>query len=64
MKEYIYWRDDCPSRCLLQEGMMYRSMKIGKFIKECEDKGYKMMGIKFDESNNCEFIFIPPEEEV
>jgi hypothetical protein len=63
MKEYIYWRDDAPEEAPIQGGMFFRSMKMGKFIKECEDKGYKMMGIKFDESNNCEFIFIPPKEE-
>ena len=61
-KEYIYWRDDAPKDTKIQGGMYYRSMNIGKFIIDCEDKGYKMVGIKFDNSNNCEFIFIPPIE--
>ena len=60
MKKYIYWRDDAPKNVPLNGGMFYRCMGIGKFIKETEKKGYMLVGIKFDESNNCEFIFIPP----
>lgn len=56
--EYIYWRDDAPKDIPIQDGMYYRSMTVGKFIKDCEDKGYKMVGVKFDETNNCEFMFI------
>jgi len=59
-KEYIYLRNDAPKDVEIQGGMYYRSMGIGKFIKDCEDKGYTIVGVKFDESNNCEFIFIPP----
>ena len=62
MKEYIYWRDDAPKETTIQCGMYYRTMGTGKFIKDCEDKGYKMVGVKFDESNSCEFIFIPPKD--
>lgn len=62
MKEYIYWRDDMPTDIKVQGGMYYRSMGVGKFIVACENKGYKMVGVKFDESNNCEFLFIKPAE--
>lgn len=41
-----------------QTGMYYRSMKLGQFIKETEAKGYQIIGIKVDESNNCEFYFV------
>lgn len=61
MEEYTYWREEALKDGETQDGIYYRSMGIGKFIKECEDKGYKMLGIKFDDSNTCEFFFIPPK---
>lgn len=45
-----------------QMGMYYRSMKLGQFIKETEAKGYQIIGIKVDESNNCEFYFVNHNE--
>jgi hypothetical protein len=57
----IFWDDDIPKNIDLHGGMFYRSMKMGEFIKNCEEKGYKICGIRLDETNNCEFIFIPPE---
>lgn len=62
MEDYTFWKEEAQEESDIQDGMYYRAMGIGKFIKECEDKGYKMLGIKFDESNNCEFFFISPED--
>lgn len=58
---YIFWRDNCDGE--FRGGMFFRSMGIGKFIKDCENKGYVMAGVKFDQSNNCEFIFKKPESD-
>ena len=61
--EKIFWDDNAPKNLDLQGGMFYRSMKLGTVIKECEEKGYKIWGVRLDESNNCEFIFTAPEKE-
>jgi len=37
---------------------------LGTFIKDCEEKGYKILGIRVDEENNGELLFMPPEEQV
>jgi len=52
---------DCPVGTNLDRGMFYRSMGMGRFIKDVEGKGFKIFGIVFDEENNCEFIFMKPE---
>lgn len=45
-------------------GIFYRSMKLGKFIKDCKDKGFDIVGIKLDESNKCELICSNDPDEV
>jgi hypothetical protein len=56
----VFWDDSFEGEA--QGGMFFKSMKLGKFIKETEEKGFVIAGIKFDESNKCELIFKKPEE--
>jgi hypothetical protein len=37
-------------------GIYYRSMGLGKFIMECKEKGFDIVGIRINESNNCELL--------
>lgn len=39
-------------------GLFYRTMKLGRFIKDCEEKGYFIVGLRVNESNNGELLFI------
>jgi hypothetical protein len=57
----IFWDPKFEGDC--RGGLYFRSMKLGQFIKETEEKGFKIVGIKFDESNNCDIIFVPLDEE-
>lgn len=59
----MFWTEDAPTDIPLKGGMFYRSMGMGKFIKEAEEKGYRIYGVRFDDSNNCEFIFEEPTDE-
>jgi hypothetical protein len=58
----IFWDDAFEGSA--KGGMHFRSMKLGKFIKDTEDKGYIIAGIKFDESNNCELLFAEQSDEL
>jgi len=58
---YVFWRDGFEGEA--RGGMFYRSMGIGRFIADCESKGYTMAAVRFDQSNNCEFIFVKSEGE-
>jgi hypothetical protein len=60
--EKIFWDDAAPIGKDIRGGMFYRTMGLGRFIKECEDKGYTILGIRLTEENNGELMFIPPEE--
>lgn len=55
---YLFWREGFEGSC--RGGIFMRSMGVGRFVKECEDKGYVMAGVRFDQSNNCEFLFKKP----
>jgi len=57
--KHVFFKEDAPQE--MQRGMFYRSMKLGKFISECEEKGYKIHGIVFDDENNCELLFTAPK---
>ena len=59
--EKVFYTEDCPIGTDLRGGMFYRTMKLGQFIKETEEKGYRIVGLRVDEGNNGELIFIPPE---
>lgn len=60
MSQHVFFKEDAPIE--IQRGMFYRSMSVGKFISDCESKGYKIYGVIFDDTNNCEFLFEPPKE--
>lgn len=60
--EKIFWTGDCPQGVPLTGGLFYRTMKMGQFIKECEEKGYHIVGLRVDESNNGEFIFVEEDK--
>ena len=46
-------------------GIYFRSMGIGKFIQETREKGFNVVGIRFDpKSNNCELLCSNNPEEV
>lgn len=55
--ERYFFIEDYPDE-EVQRGMFYRTMKLGTFIKDCEEKGYHIVGIRLDESNNGELLFI------
>jgi hypothetical protein len=57
MSEKFFYTDDCPIDQPIQGGMFYRTMGLGKFIQECESKGYKILGIRLDETNNGELLW-------
>jgi len=57
-EKHVFFKDNAPDE--LQRGMFYRSMGIGRFITDCEVKGYKIHGVIFDDDNNCEFLFESP----
>lgn len=54
--EKVFFTDDCPRA--FQGGMFYRTMGLGKFIKECEEKGYQIVGMRLTESNDGELMFV------
>jgi hypothetical protein len=56
--ERFFYTDDCPIGEPLQRGMFYRTMKLGTFVKDCEEKGFHIVGLRVDESNNGEFLFV------
>lgn len=54
--EKVFFTDDCPKA--FRDGMFYRTMGLGKFIKDCESKGYQIVGIRLTEENNGELLFV------
>lgn len=60
--ERIFWAPDCPHGQALSSGLFFRTMGLGRFIEECEQKGCHIVGIRVDGSNNGELICVPSEE--
>jgi hypothetical protein len=56
--KHVFFKENTPQE--MRRGMFYRSMKLGKFISDCEEKGYKIHGIVFDDDNICELLFTDP----
>jgi hypothetical protein len=54
--EKIFFTADCPRA--FRGGMYYRTMGLGKFIKDAESKGYEIVGLRVTESNDGELLFI------
>ncbi len=52
--EGIFWLDGFEGEC--KGGLMFRAFDLNKFINKVQDGGDKVIGIKFDGSNNVEFI--------
>ncbi len=42
-------------------GIFYRAFDLIKFIEKVEEQKGKVVCIKFDDSNNCEFLYQPKE---
>jgi len=56
MTKKIFWLDGWEGKA--KGGIFYRAFELNKFIKLCEKKEGKIVGIKFDdESNNMELIY-------
>jgi len=53
--KHVFFKDNSPFS--LRRGIFYRSMGLGKFITDCESKGFKIYGVVFDDENNCELLF-------
>ncbi len=60
--ERLFYTEDCPVGKPIQGGLFLRTMSLGRFIKECEEKGYQIVGIRVDESNEGELLFIDKNE--
>lgn len=58
----IFWTDDCPEYAYIKGGLFFRTMGLGKFIDRVEQDGYKVVGIKVDDSNECELLTIKKED--
>jgi hypothetical protein len=54
---YFFYSEDCPVGVPVNGGIFYRTMGLGRFIKDCEEKGYHIVGIRLDEENNGELLF-------
>lgn len=54
---FLFVRDDYKAGEKLQSGLFLRSMSIGRAVKDYEEKGCRVVAIRFDQSNNCECIF-------
>ncbi len=59
MKERIYWLDNENGK--FQGGFFVRC-NLHKSIKQFEEKGYRVIGIKVTDSWNLEFICEKPKE--
>lgn len=60
--EKVFFTDDCPLDAPIQSGIFYRTMKLGQFIQECENKGYHIVGLRVTEENNGELFFVKDGE--
>ena len=50
----IFWKDGWEGEA--KGGIYFRAFDLNKFINNLEIKGESVVGIKFDDSNNIEFI--------
>ncbi len=58
MEERIYWQDNKNGKF---KGGFFIRCDLHEKIKHFEEKGYKVIGIKVDDSWNLEFICETPE---
>jgi hypothetical protein len=50
--------DDCPKGKLLHGGFFFRATGLGNKLEQVEKEGKKIVGIRIDNSNEIEFLFI------
>jgi hypothetical protein len=50
--------DDCPKGKLLHGGFFFRAFGLGNKLEQVEKGGKKIVGIRIDNSNEIEFLFI------
>ena len=52
--EGIFWKDNFHGEG--KGGLIYRAFDLNKFVTKIEELGDEIVGIRFDDSNNIEFI--------
>ena len=52
--EGIFWKDGFEGEC--RGGLYFRAFDMMKFVNRVQSEGQEIVAIKFDDSNNLEFI--------
>ena len=52
--EGIFWKDGFEGEC--RGGLYFRAFDMMKFVNRIQSEGQEIVAIKFDDSNNLEFI--------
>jgi hypothetical protein len=59
--EGIFWKDGFEGEC--RGGLYFRAFDMMKFVNRIQSEGQEIVAIKFDDSNNLEFIVGKMKEE-
>ena len=59
--EGIFWKDGFEGEC--RGGLYFRAFDMMKFVDRIQSEGQEIVAIKFDDSNNLEFIVGKMKEE-
>ena len=59
--EGIFWKDGFEGEC--RGGLYFRAFDMMKFVNRVQSEGQEIVAIKFDDSNNLEFIVGKMKEE-
>jgi hypothetical protein len=59
--EGIFWKDGFEGEC--NGGLYFRAFDMMKFVNRVQSEGQEIVAIKFDDSNNLEFIVGKMKEE-
>jgi hypothetical protein len=59
--EGIFWKEGFEGEC--RGGLYFRAFDMMKFVNRVQSEGQEIVAIKFDDSNNLEFIVGKMKEE-